>query len=174
MDLVRVALRIVMTTIITSLNPYIKRLDDNGVNFGADYQRQCVESWIGTGAKVVSLNSRNEIKNLAKMGYDVNFLPVEVRPFEVDGRALPGIADAVQFAATLEDETVFIVNSDILFSSDVEYLKSVENMIGENDLVFANRIDINSLKSKSGDLYPYGYDVFAFHSSRGGDLVVEP
>jgi len=104
------------------------------------------------------------------MGYDVNFLPVEVRPFEVDGRALPGIADAVQFAATLEDETVFIVNSDILFSSDVEYLKSVENMIGENDLVFANRIDINSLKSKSGDLYPYGYDVFAFHSSRGGDL----
>jgi hypothetical protein len=159
-----------MTTVITSLNPNIRRLDAQGNDFGVEYQRQCLESWMDAGARVVSLNAENEIERLNQLEYRATFVPVEVSPFRPGGRALPSIADAIKFAARLQDDVVLITNSDILFRSDKQYLEHVAGLVGREDFLIANRIDIEDVQKKSGSVYADGYDVFAFHPSKAWKL----
>ena len=159
-----------MIAVITSLNPNIKRLNAQGWDIGESYQRQCVESWRDAGARVFSVNTEAEIARLAQQNYPVKFVAVEPRPFMPGGRPLPNISDALNVAKSLYNSIVVLVNSDIMLSESHDRLRISDNMLEGDDFLFSNRLDIEGLGSSSGQLYPYGYDVFAFHSSKAWDL----
>ena len=159
-----------MLTVITSLNPNIKRLDAYGHDIGEKYQRQCVESWRDAGARVFSVNTEAEIARLVQLNYPVKFVAVESTPYMPGGRPLPSISDALNVAKSLHDSIVVLANSDIMLSECHDRMRISDDMLDRGDFLFSSRMDIASLGSKSGQIYPYGYDVFAFHSSKAWDL----
>lgn len=162
-----------MTTVITSLNPNIKRPDVYGFDIGAKYQRQCVESWHCAGARIVSVNTGDEIARLAQLNYPVDFVAVEPRSFMPGRHPLPSISDALDVAKGLRNDVVLLVNSDIMLGACRDRLGIIEGMLEKDSFLFASRFDIETIGSKSGSIYPYGYDVFAFHASKAWDLDAE-
>jgi hypothetical protein len=70
--------------VATSIPPTMSRLNA-GREIGADYQRLCVRSWLDCGFKVISVNPREEVSELAARYPDVSFVAVDR-----DARALFG------------------------------------------------------------------------------------
>ena len=159
-----------MVTVITSLNPGIRRPNSDGNDIGIDYQRQCLASWRNAGARVVSVNADEEIHRLERLGYEATFVCVETRSFMPGERPLPGISSAIEVAKQCENEIVLLTNSDIFFASGPWRLQSIEAMVGQNAFLVANRFDVPALGAAFGSPQPWGHDVFAFHASQAGNL----
>lgn len=104
-----------MITVITSLNPNIKRFDALGNEFGTDYQRRCLNSWLDAGARLVSVNPEEEIDHLSQLNYNADFVPIKAKSFMPGSRPMPGISDAIDVAKQFRSSVVFIANSDIIF-----------------------------------------------------------
>lgn len=159
-----------MATVITSLNPNIRRLDVHGCDIGVQYQHRCVESWHHAGARVISVNTREEIARLAPLNYPVHFTTVEPRPFMPGGRPLPSISDALSVAKGVSNDVVLLVNSDIMLSAGRDRLSTIQGLLEKDSFLFSSRLDVEAVGASSGQIYPYGYDVFAFHASKAWDL----
>lgn len=153
-----------MITVITTLNPRIKRLDARGLDIGIDYQQRCLNSWRQAGARVVSINAEDEIHHLERLGYDAAFVSVKTTPFMPGGKALPTIFSALEVARRYEDDVIFLTNSDIFYAAGPERLQLIEAAVEDGGFLVANRFDVQGLESGSGYPQPWGHDLFAFHS----------
>jgi hypothetical protein len=155
-----------MATIITTLNPNMKRSDNRGLEVGVDYQRRCMDRWTGAGARVVSINTFEEIELLRRQGYPVELVPVLATSFMPGMRPLPSLSSAIEAARQIGNDIVIFANSDILFSAGRDRFQEIMRQIDSDDFLFASRYDVPEIDSTIGINNPYGYDVFAFHSDK--------
>ncbi len=85
-------------------------------------------------------------------------------------RPLTSILDALDVAKGLRNDVVLLANADIMLGAGRDRLGIIESMLEDGSFLFASRFDIGTIGLKSGNIYPYGYGVFAFHASRAWDL----
>lgn len=164
--------------IITSLPPSLRRLDRNGGDIGAAYQRLCVQSWREAGFHVLSLNAPDEIELLRASFPDVEFVPVTK-----DGRAAYGkpyvyLHDAFRLGESLNAPSFGLINADILLSQPEWFAGSLTQATQDASLL-SYRMDRTAsimtpgagtaaqrLRSDQADQpYIYGFDVFFFNRS---------
>lgn len=155
-------------TLVTSLMP--------GRN---DLQRTAVDSWHDLGAKVLSVNSPDEIALLGELYPHVTFVAA-TRDARVDyGKPYVYLRDMIEVAGREPCDVVGIINSDIVLrSTNAEFLESIKAE-ALHSLVFGHRFDVDDIKSASdpavsGELYDGGIDWFLFPRKHNGIFSDQP
>jgi hypothetical protein len=145
----------------TSALPALRRDAAPGIDLGALWQRRCVESWVRTGWRVVSVNPEAELAALAAVHPDLELRVAPGSAAAEYGRPFVWIDDLF---ATLDRETgaelVGLVNFDIELALDAAERDAVAARARDGALVIYNRTEIRHLGQRSGPLYRYGYDLF--------------
>jgi len=111
-------------TLFTSLPPKTTRIV-NGRDFGLTYQRACIASWIAAGFDVISLNPENEIAELRKYDYPINYL--------VSPNPRPKISEFLSEASRSPSDLTGIINAHV---RRLKTLISVEAHFGQTPVVF--------------------------------------
>ena len=78
--------------VATSIPPNVLRYE-NGCNVGQKYQRDCIESWLRAGFRVISLNFPDEIPELASRHPEIDFTPIDRDNSAILGRRTPLLLD---------------------------------------------------------------------------------
>ena len=102
-----------LIAVATSIPPSLTRRDNGEVL--PDYQDLCVQSWIGNGFRVLSINDPDEIPALARRYPDVTFVATTRNASEWTGRKNPYIADLLLALNQADEPVLGIINSDLLF-----------------------------------------------------------
>ncbi len=146
--------------LITSLMPKLSRLQ-KGSEVGIEYQRACVKSWLRTGFKVISVNPAQEIDELKKTGYEVEFLPSQ-------NVGAPQIMELVRVAVESRAEICGFINSDcMLFDEAVRRTAFIELRQG-GVFLLGERVDVSPESGASMPSWAKGFDLFLF---RPHDLI---
>jgi len=131
---------------------------------GIEKQQEAIQTWLDLGFSVVSLNIQQEIDKLAPIFSEVRFHRVDR-----DGKALYGkpfvyIDDILKYLALQDVPVSGIVNSDIHMRAGEDFLSFI-NQEAQNAMIFASRMDINTVEDHEGEIYGYGFDMFFFDRS---------
>src|SRR5439155_25336785 len=103
--------------VATSIPPNVVRYE-NGCNVGQKYQRDCIESWLRAGFRVISLNFPDEIPELASRHPEIDFTPIDRDNSAILGRRTPLLLDILTALEDQKEEIVGIVNADILLEAE--------------------------------------------------------
>ena len=136
---------------ITSISPTHK----NG-----NIQKQCVNSWLNLGFKVISLNCEAEVSILKDKYLGVEFIVTNRTMEGTYQRPLINLSAVFDKCKEIESDNFVIINSDIEIVSDKETIERIKAEMN-NGLVFANRINYDV--EKRGTHYLVGIDVFFIH-----------
>jgi hypothetical protein len=152
--------------LITSLPPRMIRYDAGGRDVGAHYQRQCVESWVGSGFKVVSINRPGESVDA----------PESVEIVVSDEAGHYGDRYGPPFSAAFAragEGPLAITNADI-YASLLDGGAGALEELTDGAFVFAQRIDVANLDEPVGLLNQFGVDLIAFDAARLQPVVNDP
>ena len=151
-------------TLFTSLPPSTTRIV-NGRDFGLAYQRACIASWIEAGFDVISLNPENEIAELRKYDYRINYL--------VSPNARPKIFEFLNEASRSPSDLTGIINADCLL---LNYPAFVQGLLsGARDgLVMLERVNIDPNNLLPTGQTCLGFDAFFFNKTHASRLTVDP
>jgi hypothetical protein len=143
--------------LLTSLPPpFIKGnrfcLDEEKYN----WQILCIKSWIDTGHTVVSMNEPSEIELLKDIYPQVHFATAYRTTVKANNRPLVYISDAINFAKIQKFKRIALCNADVLITNK---LNSPEIINNKSDLLYSNRINIDSINSTDGEIFG-GIDYF--------------
>lgn len=148
--------------LLTSIPPQLdRRRHERGS--GADYQRACVESWIGAGFSVVSINAEDEAETLRRLG-----LPIHVEAVGTDAR--PRIRDLLTYASASNARMCGIVNADCLFVQAPDLAEKLAEHV-EQTLLFSERIDIDPETDLPIFGHCGGFDAFFFDPASVADVT---
>jgi hypothetical protein len=152
--------RIPGIVVATSIPPNVVRYQ-NGYDVGQKYQRDCIQSWIRAGFRVLSLNFPDEIPRLASQHPEIEFTEIDRDNAAILGRRTPLLLDIVAALEDQKEEIVGVVNADILLE-DEDWTSIVSEAV-QGAIAVAHRYDVEAFEESSGAL-PYldGYDVFFF------------
>lgn len=156
--------------LITSIPPAMSRRDRNGDEIGEEYSRRCIESWIESGFRPVSVNSRREMDNQIRRENGICYEIVDQDASPVVGKPLVFLGDMLRVATKVSDGPVVITNADILLDTAYPILDVVENVQPGKGLL-GRRIDIDKVDARNGNEFENGIDFFAFHSRDLGRYV---
>lgn len=157
-----------MLPLLVSLPPKLRRLNANGEDIGAAYQRLCAKSWIEAGFTPVSVNSRREIEASPEIVDLASALGVEVVPVDRDAHAIAGranvfLTDVLAVGIKVSAAGPFaITNADIFLDGAV--IAGVAGL-GPREFFMRRRIEIVSPENRDGQGYSGGFDFFALHSA---------
>src|SRR5882762_5865582 len=143
--------------VATSIPPNVVRRE-NGCEVGQAYQRYCVDSWIGTGFRVISLNFTDEVPQLVQQYPMVHFISINRDASAILGRRTPLLSDLLQVLSEQSEETVGIINADI-FLERKNWADVIESAV-DGGIAVAHRTDVNSFGGSDPALYHHGYDLF--------------
>ncbi len=146
--------------IVTSIPPAISRRD-NGRPVGEAYQRRCIQSWAENGFRILSVNDKSEIADLAARYPQVEFVTTDRNAGALSGRKNPYIADLLSALMNAPERVTGIVNSDILFEPCAAWREQLPNLV-RNAVVTGQRRDTASLQNGVFGKYFYGFDYFFF------------
>lgn len=163
-------------TIATSIPPQMVRIQ-NGEDIGRRYQDDCVASWLGSGFRVISINTPQEISALASRYPDVEFVPAERDAEAVLRRKAPLISELLRALSSQARQIVGIINADICLEAGRDWRGTIEKQVSSS-LLIAKRVDIEGWPERSGEAIiagtrnPDGFDLFFFEKSAISDWLV--
>src|SRR5215471_1531678 len=128
--------------VATSIPPQVARQTE-GKRIDEEYQRLCVSSWVSAGFRVLSINDRDEIPQLAARYPDVQFVVTERNASAWTGRKNPYIADLLNALQDAPEPVVGIINSDLIFESSSAWGKNLPSAVA-NAVVIGHRYDATS------------------------------
>lgn len=137
-------------TLVTSVTPQ-----------NVENQRRAMDSWLHAGFSVISLNAEPEIDQCRASFPGMNFFPVAHDARAECGRPLVYLDDAFAFLKKTGSEICGLVNSDIHLRAGVAAVDYVTQQ-ARGSLVLACRTDVDSLESRTGEVFKHGIDVFLF------------
>jgi len=156
-----------LIAVATSIPPLLKRRDAG--RDCPDYQKLCVQSWIGNGFRVVSVNHPDEIPQLASLHPEVEFVAVERNASEWTGRRNPYIADLLTALLEADEPVLGIINSDLLFEPAAVWGERLPSIV-QHSMVIAHRYNARSLSGGSLRQY-YGFDCFFFDKATASRML---
>lgn len=157
--------------VATSIPPTMSRLN-SGREIGAEYQRLCVRSWLDCGFKVISVNPREEVAELAARYSDVSFVAADRDARALFGRKTPFIGDLLAALLASGCEKLGIINADLVFEPSPGWAASIPEAIGPSMLA-AHRYDTSSLVDGALSKYYVGLDCLFFDRETAADFAPE-
>ncbi len=124
-------------------------------------QRTAIESWRSMGFSVVSLNTRDDIKNLQPIYSNIVFHEVNRDAMAETGRSLIYLDDIFSYICNYGTKICGIVNSDIILKEDSRFVSFVAEK-ADNSMIISSRTDTDSLDFTEGNRYNLGFDIFFF------------
>ena len=160
----------------TSIPPNIVRYD-GAEEIGVAYQQRCIDSWIAAGFHVISINRPQEIERLTKFFPCIEIVSVERDASRACGRKTPFIVDILDVLTRRPENTVGIINADILLAPG-GWQKAVASNV-QHALVVCQRTEISSLTNfatvpQTSEPYRHGFDVFFFENGHRLDETHRP
>jgi len=150
--------------VVTSILPKLERFDGRNP-IGETYQRLCIESSIACGFRIISVNDREEISQLSMQYPEVTFVQADRNASEISGRKTPFIADLLTALSKTPENTVGIINSDILFEPSGFWLEELPQAV-KHSVVLSRRYDTVSLSRSIPEKYLWGFDSLFFEKER--------
>lgn len=148
--------------LFTSIPPLMNRKDHNGLNFGIEYQRKCLKSWVDAGFKVYSINSVNESLPEHLEGL-ISVKRVDRDAFEQTGKHLLHLQDIMAvIGETVQKGAFAITNADIFFTDDNVLSNTVRSLM-RGECLIEHRYDVDDIRKSEGEIYKSGYDFFSFN-----------
>lgn len=155
----------------TSLSPH----DDRGV------QPDAIKSWLDHGAKVLAINTTDEIDALRGSFPNVHFVEAQRTAEQHAGRPVPYIFDLLTAAKenSNEGDTLGIINADI-FLRPAQDLKAFLIAEAEGAVVLGPRVDVTEksvFQTYRPDIeptYSIGYDYFIMSRDVVDDFTDSP
>jgi len=127
-------------------------------------QAKAIESWTKLGFDVVSLNCGEEINILQESFPDVKFVQAKRDARNTFGKPFIYFDEFLEYFQENDCEFCGIVNSDIFLIGDKGIISFIQSQ-ARNALVYASRVEIDSLEVLRGEVYEDGFDFFFFHKS---------
>ncbi|MEX2643856.1 MAG: hypothetical protein WD270_10405 [Acetobacterales bacterium] len=128
---------------------------------GIGKQLDAVESWLGLGFEVLSLNTPVEIDSLAPQFPEVSFRPVHRTAESLTGRPLVFFDDLLGALHATRAPVVGIVNSDVTLRG-VPSVPAFLRQEAAGGFLFGSRRDTVTFEQESARVYAEGYDFFFF------------
>ncbi|GAH51661.1 unnamed protein product, partial [marine sediment metagenome] len=125
-------------------------------------QAKAIESWTKLGFDVVSLNCGEEINILQESFPDVKFVQAKRDARNTFGKPFIYFDEFLEYFQENDCEFCGIVNSDIFLIGDKGIISFIQSQ-ARNALVYASRVEIDSLEVLRGEVYEDGFDFFFFH-----------
>ncbi len=147
--------------LITSAFPFLKRLDENGVDVGQDLVRDCILSWQANGFDVLSVHNEAERDRIGAglPGVTYRFVQEDLPP---GARKMPSLA------AVLSDlppnEPIGIINADLFMPRCLDLAERMDRLARESTLIM-HRWEVPSITRRKGKRFDLGVDLFAFTPS---------
>jgi hypothetical protein len=155
--------------IVTSIPPRVTR-EQAGRNIGAQYQLDCVASWVAAGFKILSVNLPAEIELLAPRFPEIEFVPAERDAGAIAGRPTPMIEDLLLALERQPQSIVGIVNADVCMETGKSWMAAIRDEI-DSTILIGHRLDLDSWSTQVGEMvaagvpYTGGFDLFFFEKS---------
>lgn len=159
----------------TSLSPR----DDRGVQPGA------IRSWLSHGAKVLAINTADEIDGLQGSFPDVQFVEARRTAEQLAGRPVPYIFDLLTAAKenSNEGDTLGVINADI-FLREIQGLKAFLAAESQGAVILGPRVDVPdksvfqtyrpASNPNTEPTYSVGYDYFVMSRDIVDDFADSP
>lgn len=138
----------------TSIPPTIRRTAE-GIEHGEDYQRECIDSWIAAGFRVVSINSADEIAQLLSKYKQVHFVESGT------GDARTGIHTFISTIVDKGEPIAGIINADCYLLNCGSMAERMYHAAVES-IVLLRRLNINSKSLRPSGNKCTGFDGFLF------------
>ena len=155
--------------VATSIPPKLTRMNV-GQSIGEEYQKLCIRSWIDCGFRILSVNDREEIPNLAAKYPEVRFIAADRNASAWTERKTPHIADLLLALNDAPEPVLGIINSDLVFEPAPSWQECLPSLVGEN-LIVGHRYDTASLLQGALRRLEYGIDYFFFDKALIGDAL---
>jgi tetratricopeptide (TPR) repeat protein len=146
--------------VATSIPPRLVRRDA-GRSIGEEYQKLCIRSWMDSGFRILSVNDREEIPDLAARYPEVDFVATDRNASAWSGRKNPYIADLLLALKDAPEPILGIINSDLIFEPSSEWGTRLPSLVGDA-IIVGNRYDADSLLRGAFQRYSGGIDCFFF------------
>lgn len=140
------------TLLLTSIPPIAK---DERFEQRLAYQRLCVESWIKTGHRPISLNTIQEINVLIDLFPDIEFRITRRTTEPIIKRPLVFIHDALTEGLSTECRRLSLCNADVLFEPAIPITQAIADDIA---LAYSNRFDVPDERDLNRGKMFYGID----------------
>lgn len=150
-------------TLFTSVPAKITRMVQ-GDDYGAAYQRACIQSWQAIASHIVSVNAKEEIEELERFQYPVSYLPAL--------GARPAINELLRAAAHSSTELVAIANADCFFLGYPEFVKRILAHARAGALML-ERANIEPETLMPSGRTCFGFDCFFFTRDMAAKLSVD-
>jgi hypothetical protein len=124
-------------------------------------QQRAIESWRNLGFSVTSLNSEDEANQLRPLFEGVEFSLVARDARAECGKPLVYLNDVFAFLRQSGTPVCGVINSDIHLRATPATIRHLLDE-AKDSLVFANRVDVDTLESTTGEVFSRGFDVFFF------------
>lgn len=124
-------------------------------------QQKTIATWTELGFRTLSLNIPEEITHLNDFFPKVTFVSVDRHAATLAGKPLVYLDDMLLALQESASSICGIVNSDIYFSTDKEFLQFIA-VTAENGFVFGSRHEVASFFSEDSVEYGAGFDYFFF------------
>lgn len=145
------------------------RYDKNGHNIGKEYAAACLESWLASGFRPVTINSAFEDPS-----WMVDQGMLEQRKLSRDaqsdyGKPLPYLSDILKEMKRACSGVVALTNADIVVNLSPEDQAALGNL-PRGEFVISKRTEVAELSLEALSEHWGGYDFFAFHAEDLPDL----
>jgi hypothetical protein len=127
-----------------------------------DFQKECIDSWIQIGLKVISVNHAYDIPYLEKDYSNVEFVPTTKTGEHVFGKPYVRINALIESGLKYSNE-IMLINSDIKLINSVPILDRLVNKVLNDEFVFISRHNYND-DPEISSINKYGIDVFLFNA----------
>jgi len=124
-------------------------------------QKSAIQSWYDLGFSIVSLNIESEAKQLQPIYDNVDFCIVKQDGSDLYGKPYVYINDLLDYLSEYGATIGGIINSDIHLRADNNFASFIFEQ-AQDSMVFASRLDVESLEATEGKIYQPGFDVFFF------------
>ncbi|MBU1002529.1 MAG: glycosyltransferase [Proteobacteria bacterium] len=131
---------------------------------GIEKQQAAVRSWVELGFAVESLNSPEEIPQVAPHFPEVRFVPVARNARETLGKPLVYLDDLFAHFSASGRSICGVVNSDIILRGAADLTQRLRAE-AKGCFVFGSRLDVADERSTQGRMYDQGFDFFFFDRS---------
>lgn len=141
-------------TLYTSIPPVMRRMA-GGAEYGEAYQKECIDSWITGGFRVVSINPRSEIEKLAHKYPQVRFIDSGSEDFRTK------ISVFLQTIAASGEPIAGIINADCYLLNCYSIAARIRTG-SQDSIVLLRRLDIDSKAMRPTRGKYLGFDGFLF------------